>query len=206
MTAKAHQIVTSAFKDAQSDPKVEQQVEDLIAERLREIGFVLTDAQEKCFTVDSKWIKEQGGPSSAAAVAISKIVGSSWRTVYEAKSDARNQAPVPGPFNRWVDIRNLRLYLDRVLTWADAQRRDTPALPLDALRSDRHVEALMDRVERLFKRRVDGDLRQRGREQLCALFLALLRGENPACDQLLQPDLEAAWARLRPQFKEIDAG
>ena len=204
LTARVHTIVADTFRAAQRSPEVEQEVEDLIERRLREqLGFTLSADQKRHLTIDCQYIKKHKGPSNAAADAIGKGFGlETGRSVFDAVEDANERSPVPGPLNRFVPLRDVRVFLDRVLAFAEATRRSAPTLPLDALRSNEHAEALMDRVERCFREETRSSL-DGAKGELTDTFRALMRGE--ALGKPLPAELEAFWAPVRARFIDLRA-
>ena len=76
LTARTLEIVAEAFTEAQHDPETEQNVEDVIARRLRDrLGLKLSPDEEKKLAVDAEFIKTQKGPSNAAATLLGQALG-----------------------------------------------------------------------------------------------------------------------------------
>lgn len=206
LVARIHTTVTAIFKDAQSDPEIEQRTEELVEERLRDgLGLSLTPDQRKQFAIDCKYIQTHGGPSDAAEDAIGAAFGlSTGSSIHYARKGARKRPLIPGPLNRWVPLRDVRQFMAKVLASVEEQRRATPILPLDALRSKAHAEGLMARVEGYFKEDFRGGI-DAARAELVAACLSALRGEEPVFDQKLAPAAERAWLPLRAKLAELGA-
>jgi hypothetical protein len=207
MISRVHEIVTLAFKDAQTDPTVEENVEDLIEGRLLEtLGIELTKHQKNQFAVNRDSIRKGGGPSDAAAKAIGRALGvGTGRSIYSAKAHASNGPPIPGSLNRWVPLRDVRHFVEEMFEWVEAKRRAIPRLRLDLLRYPDHGEAVIARVEQDFREKLRSDLDGVSPTVLAPFFGALLRGENPGAHIRLDPEKERAWMPLRAQLAAFGA-
>jgi hypothetical protein len=202
---QVHQIVTTAFKDVQVDGGAKEDVEDVVEARLRtELGFSLTEAQQKQFAVNDAVIRERKGPSNAAAEALGKALGlETGRSIFESKKHAGTSAAVPGPSNRWVSLQEVQRFFEDVVLAAELERSRAPILPLDALRSEGQDEPLMSRLERSAQSEHRRALTILGDTGLAPYFLALLRGDRRASQQKLRPELQREWEPLRAQFGEF---
>jgi len=95
----------------------------------------------------------------------------------------------------------------------EAQRMPDALLALGALPSDARVlppdapvEAIQQRVEALFKKRLSVDLEKEGYETFRKFLLALLHGEDPAAGRTLAPEIEKQLALAREQFRALATG
>lgn len=207
LTERTHRIVSEAFEEAQHDPATEQNVEDVIARRLRErLGLELSADEEKKLTVGAQFIKDHGGPSNAAATALGRAFGlETGRSIYNAATKSHKAPPIPGPLNRWVPQRHLRKYLSHLLGWVEALRRAAPLLPLSELRDTTQFEPIIDRVERCFRE----DARARIEEQMevgLEVIGGVLRG-NPIPEKYAQhwaPHQVARLDVLRAQIAMLE--
>jgi hypothetical protein len=202
-TTRVHAIVTKEFKSLQRMPDASEDVEDAIEEKLHGIGFSLDTSQKRQFAVDRQYISENSGPSEAAAKALAPVIGrKAWKTIYNAKRNARAQPPVPGPLNRLIPIDAVRRYADAVFAHVQEQRRQTSRLPLDALTSDEHIEELTALAEDSFKDQARQDLNG-ALEGLAPIFLSFLRGDDPPSTTPQPPDIEGALAPFRIQLAAL---
>ncbi len=212
LSGPLHDAVTDVLAEAQTNPEVEEQTEDLVNERMKQMGFALGRSEKKRFIVNSQDVTSHKGASQAAADAlVDAIEGRSdddgkrrGRKAYHSKTRRAELPPVVGPLHRYVPLRDVARYLRRVLAEAELQRRRDALLPLEALRSDAFTEALLDRDEVSFKKRMRDDL-ERGVETMTEFFLALLRGENRGADQPMTPEMQEQWAQVRAGFHWLAA-
>jgi hypothetical protein len=202
-TTRLHAIVTEEFKKLQRTPDASEDVEDATEEKIHGLGFSLDTSQKRQFAVDRQCVSENRGPSEAAAKALAPAIGrKAWRTVYNAKRDARTQSPVPGPLNRFVPIDAVRQYVNAVFAHVEQERRQTAPLPLEALTSDEHIEELTALVEVSFQDQARQDLKG-AIEGFAPVFLALLRGDDPPSTTPQPPDIERAFATVRIQLAAL---
>lgn len=201
-----HDVVHKAFKAAKDDPTLMEDVEDVIAQGLNDLGFTLTPAQMKVLRIDeSVFAAHRGSPSMAAAAVVAEIaLGQKWRTVYDKKTEAKDLPSVPGPLGRWLPFPHVRKFVESLLAEEEKRVRAQRFLPLDALRSD-DAEALVVHVSKLVVRKDRQALREdypQLREQFREMVLALLRGEDPTQEWELTPELGDAWKRIREKAAE----
>ena len=188
LVGKAKDMVAAIFKGAKSDDDLEC-VEDRVEEGLRNrLGLVLTKQEKNKFAIDRAYMKKHKGPVPAAAAAIGATFGlKTGRSIYDAQKDARKRPPIPSPLRRWVPLGDVRQFVVKVFEGVAERRRTAPLLPLGALRSKAHAEALMARVEGCFK----GDA-LRGvdfaRTEMAAILLAVrMEGQDPNYRPKLAP-------------------
>jgi hypothetical protein len=218
LVAVLHEDFTRVYARAQENDEVEEQVEDLVAERARKAGFILSESSMKRFAVNRAHITEQKGPSQAAAAALGDALNgqrratSQGRSIFDARRRRAGHPPIPGHFNRHVPLRDVRRYVERALSAAEAQHGLEPMVPLEALRSlsrprrratrDECTKALLNRVEILVTKRTK-DAFERGYDEMTGVFLALLRGENPLQHQPATQETEQACAAFRALGAEL---
>ena len=206
LVARAHEIVAEVFTEAKRDPEIEQSVEDVIAQRLQEeLGMKLSPEDEKKLAVDAKFIGEQKGASNAAATVLGRVFGlETGRSVYSAAEKSREAPPVPGPLNRWVPQQYVRKYLVQLVTWTEEVRRATPLLALSELRDKTRSEAIIDRVERRFRRK--GLAAAERDEHAAARMLGdILRG-GPVPEKFAAAWIpyQSALDKIRAQLKAVE--
>lgn len=200
LVGQLHGPLVPLFKAAQADPEAMENLEDTVEQRLRELGYVMSPDALAAFRIDHQFIRDQGGPSDAAAQCLGRAaLEISKRRVSDARKAGKIR-PVLGPLNRYVSLRNVRSYFEQVLATAQAQRLPGALLPLEALDADVYTEALLSRLETSFKERVRADL-ERAYEEVTRLFLTLLRGENPAPSYGTTREWEEQWPLVREQFR-----
>jgi hypothetical protein len=205
-----HDAAKDVLSEAQTNPEVEEQTEDLVAERMKQLGFGLSRSEMKPFIMTRQDIAEHQGPSQAAADALGDAIEGRpnddgtprGRKVYRAKARRARLPPVAGPLHRYVPLRDVARYLGRVLAEAEDQGRRVALLPLAALGSNVYAEALQDRVESSFKKRMRDEL-ERGFDTMTEFFLRLLRGENPLPDLPTTPQIEQTLAAFSSLGKEL---
>src|SRR5258708_3824283 len=87
---RLHEAITRIYSEALNNPEVEENIEELAEQRVREIGFALGSSQMKRFAVDAMHIKERTASQASAEAVLDGIKGhrrptTAGRSIFDAK-------------------------------------------------------------------------------------------------------------------------
>jgi len=206
---RLHEVITRTFSEARNRAEIEENIEEVVDQRMRGLGFALGPSQMTRFAVDAQHIKDRTASQAAANALLDGTKGhatpkTKGRSIFDAKDRQATRPPIPAPMNRYVPLRTLRHYFRQAIEAVEAQRMLDVPLSIEALESDAYVEALQHRVEALFKKRISAELVQ-GEEEFAKFFLALFRGEAPPTELVVKPEVEQQLTNAREQFRAFAA-
>ena len=217
LISQLHCILTALLKEDEGDPEFADRVENRIRTlALDHLGIELSQPQVERLAMSREEIRarHRGSPSDAAAGAIVDAINevsdasSLGRRIYDVNARAEQRPPVPGPLDRLVPLRDVRLYVNRVFEWA-ATAFNVPTLKLEQLRSPTRPEVLQAHAERLFKNHARRDL-ENARATAATLFAALLADTDsppepiPADSQEWWDSMRLASEPIRTRIAELD--